>query len=208
MTRHLNNIFAHEHFKPRILLNDDSARRHQSVVIRLVIALSSSSIPAAAAARVVEKLVPFYGATLSTDDQLILTLFHRVELVTGTSLSIALRAWNSSLELGPPEATRAGTLAALQVGYVRRSWSRVCASTRTTFPTEYANITYDPTFILPFLQRVIAEEEMKGQDWLSLLESGVLGIAIAALASTSTSLRTIAQATLADTLIKIQVSCP
>lgn len=205
ITRHLSSIFAHDQFKPRILVGDESARKHQTALIRLVIALSFSSIPAAAGARVIEKMMPFYGGTLSDDDQSLLDLFQRIELVVGGSVSIAMRAWNPSLDLSPPETSRAGTFAALQLGYVRRSWLRVSSSSRTVFPAEHANITYDPRFLLPLLCHAIAEEEMKGADWLGILETGVLGLAVAALASSSNSLRSMAQATLANVLVKVEV---
>lgn len=206
ITRHLSSIFAHDQFKPRIIIGDESARRQQSALIKLVVALALSSIQAASSSRVIEKLMPFYGGTLSADDQSLLDLFQRIELVTGTSVSSALRAFNPSLDLSPPETTRAGTLAALQLGYVRRSWLRICASSRTVFPSEHSSITYDPRFLLPFLRHTIAEEELKGTDWLGILETGVLGIAVAALASSSTSLRSMGQATLADVLVKVAVS--
>lgn len=150
--------------------------------------------------------MPFYGGTLSEDDVALLALFQRVELATGSSVAIALRVWNPSLDLSPPETTRAGTLAALQLGYVRRAWLRVSASGRTVFPVEHASISYDPRFLLPFLAHTIADEELKGVDWLGMLETGVLGVAIAALSSSSASLRSIAQSTLADVLVKIAVS--
>lgn len=177
----------------------------QSTIVRLAVSIARSSVSAAATSRAVEKLMPLYGGTLSTDDRLLLNLFQRIELTVGHPLSVAFRKWNPSLDQSPPESTRAGTLAALQVGYVRRSWLRACASTRTTFPVEHANITYDPEFLLPFLSHAIVEEELKASDWLGFLETGVLGLAVAALASSSPSLCRLAQSTLADSLVKIEV---
>ena len=151
--------------------------------------------------------MPFYGGTLSFDDKSILDLFHRIEIIIGNPLSVAFRKFNPSLDpQSPPESTRAATLAALEVSYVKRSWLRACASTRTVFPTEHERITYDPEFLLGLLSQTIVEEELKISDWLAFLETGILGLAIAALGSSSIGLRRLAQATLADTLVKVQVS--
>lgn len=80
-----------------------------------------------------------------------------------------------------------------------------CASARTVFPKEHTDITYDPYFLLSYLSHMIAEDDLKPTDWVSILESGVLGLAVASLASTSSSLRALARSTLALTLNKIEV---
>ena len=206
MTRLLSNIFAHAEFKPR-LLNSDAARNAQSAIVGLVVALSRASILAAASTRVVEKLMPFYGGTLSRDDRSILNLFHRIEIIIGNPLSVAFRKFNPSLDpQSPPESTRASTLAALEINYVKRSWLRACSSSRTSFLAEHQRITYDPEFLLGLLSQTIVEEELKISDWLAFLETGILGLAIAALGSSSPGLRRLAQATLADAIVKVQVS--
>lgn len=162
---------------------------------------------AAASSRVLEKMMPFYGGTLSTDDTSLLLLFQKIEVIGGNSISAAFRLWNPSLDLTPVESSRAGSLGVIQVGYVRRSWLRACASTRTVFPREHVDITYDPHFLLSYLSHTIAEDDLKPQDWTSILESGTLGLAVAALASSSNTLRAMARSTLAITLSKIEVCC-
>lgn len=204
VTRHLNNVFASAHFHP-YPESEVVGKKVQSAVVSLVFTLAKSSISAAASSKIVEKLMPFYAGTLSSDDKAIVDLFQRAELVAGGSISAAFRHWNSSLDQSPIEATRAGSLAVLQPGYVRRSWLRVCASTRTQFPKEHADITYDPHFLLSFFAHTIAEDEFKAQDWINMLDSGVLGIAIAALASTAPSVRGTARSALATALVKLQV---
>lgn len=204
VTRHLNNVFASAHFHP-YPESEVVGKKVQSAVVSLVFMLAKSSISAAASSKIVEKLMPFYAGTLSSDDKAIVDLFQRAELVAGGSISAAFRHWNSSLDQSPIEATRAGSLAVLQPGYVRRSWLRVCASTRTQFPKEHADITYDPHFLLSFFAHTIAEDEFKAQDWINMLDSGVLGIAIAALASTAPSVRGTARSALATALVKLQV---
>jgi hypothetical protein len=197
-------VFASSDFRPRPL-TDAATRKAQSAVIRLVIALSTSSIQAAASSRVLDKLMPFYGGTLSADDAALVDLFQRIEIVSGASLSIAFRSWNPSLDESPLESSRAASLGLVQSGYVRRAWLRVCASSRTTFPKEHAEITYDPHFLLPFVGHTIAEDELKAADWTSILESGVLAVVIAALGSSSESTRSIARGALKTALVKLEV---
>jgi hypothetical protein len=174
--------------------------------VRLVVALATSSLAAAASSRLIEKLMPFYGGTLSANDVALVDLFQRLEVVGGGSISVAFKSWNPSLDQSPLENTRTASLAGVQSGYVRRSSLRVCASTMTTFPKEHADITYDPHFLLPYVAHTIAEDELKGQDWITILESGVLGVVVAALASSAASTRMVARAALKNALVKLEVS--
>ncbi|ORY47184.1 ribosome 60S biogenesis N-terminal-domain-containing protein [Leucosporidium creatinivorum] len=203
VTRHLNEVFASSDFRPRPL-TDAATRKAQSAIIRLVIALSTSSIQAAASSRVLEKLMPFYGGTLSADDAALVDLFQRIEIVSGASISIAFRSWNPALDDSPLESSRAASLGLVQSGYVRRAWLRVCASSRTTFPKEHAEITYDPHFLLPFVAHTIAEDELKAADWTTILESGVLAVVVAALGSSSDSTRLVARGALKTALVKLE----
>ena len=174
-------------------------------MISLVVALATSALASAATSRVVERLMPFYGGTLSSDDAMLVDLFQRIELISGGSISVALRQWNPALDESPLESTRAGSLAAIQPGYARRSWLRVCASSATQFPKEHAEITYDPEFLLSYLSQTIVEDELKGQDWNALVETGALSLAVAALASSSTSTRLTARVTLLQAEKKLEV---
>lgn len=204
VTRHLSALFASPQFRPRVL-SDSASRKIQTALLRLVVALSNSSLAAAVSSRVVEKLMPFYGGTLSADDTMLLDLFQRLELVGGGSISIAFKAWNPSLEQAPLENSRAASLANAQASYARRSWLRICASSRTTFPKEHADITYDSQFLLQFVAHTIAEDEVKAADWIAILETGVLGILVAALASSSASTRLVARGAIKVALTKLEV---
>lgn len=200
-------MFASPHFVARAATDALDLRKVQFAVLSLIGSLSDSSIAAASSCRIVERLVPFYGGTLSSDDVALLDLFQRVELLGGVSISAAFRTWNPSLEGTPIEGSRAGSLASLQPSYVHRTCLRVCASSKTPFPKEHAEITYDPAFLLPFLSHSISEDDFKAQDWINLLESGVLGLPIAALAASSDMVRLAARTALANTLTKLAVSC-
>jgi hypothetical protein len=178
----------------------------QDNVVQLVIALSRSSTESAAATRVIDKLVPFYRGTLAPVDRSILALAQRIEFTTDTVVSPAFLAWNPTLDLSPLEPSRLAALGALQPGHVRRACLRACASNRTQFPPEHDAITYDPIFLLSFLAQAAAHDEFKLTDWLAVLETGALSVAVAALASSSGTLRLLGRATIQSLLKKLEVS--
>ena len=205
VTRHLNEIFASSSFAAFATEHAESVEPRRSA-LALVLALATSSVTAAANARVVDRLVPFYHGTLSTMDRALLDLFQRVELVSGSSISPALKAWNPSTDsTALLDGTRVGALGAAQKTFVRRSWARAFASSRTVYSSAEDERTYDPLFIVGFVAALAEEDELKPQEWTTLLESGVLGTVVAALASSSEGLRGLARATLAMVLKTIQV---
>lgn len=200
-------MFANPQFQSRGAF-DSAAEQSRSAMLRLVVALAASSIAAAASSRLVEKLMPFYGGTTSFDDVTLFDLFQRVELVGGTSVAVAFRQWDPSLDQSPLESTRAAALAALQNTYIRRCWTRACASSRTKLSKEHNEATYDPNFILAYLRQTLVDDELKPQEWTGILESGVLGVALTGLASSAASVRLLSRATLATALKKVEVRLP
>lgn len=176
-------------------------------VLALVITLASSSPTAAANARSVERLVPFYRGTLSAVDRSLLDLFQRIELVGGVSISPALRNWAPSVDAASLlDGTRIAAIAASQKTFVRRSWARAFASARTSFAGDEDGKTYDPRFVVAFVAALADEDELKPQEWTTLLESGMVGTVVAALASSSGGLRGLARSALAALLKKAEVS--
>ncbi|GAA5902398.1 hypothetical protein JCM8208_007278 [Rhodotorula glutinis] len=204
VTRHLNEVFASARFATFASEQAESVEPIRSA-LTLVLALATSSVTAAANARVVDRLVPFYHGTLSTMDRALLDLFQRVELVGGSSISPALKAWNPSTDsTALLDGTRVGAIGAAQKAFVRRSWARAFASSRTVYSSAEDERTYDPLFIVGLVAALAEEDELKPQEWTTLLESGVLGTVVAALASSSEGLRGLARATLAMVLKAIQ----
>ncbi|GAA5900082.1 hypothetical protein JCM5296_002051 [Sporobolomyces johnsonii] len=203
VTRHLNEVFASSHF--RNFSTSTTTDVAASSAIELVLALSLQSPSAAANARTADQLIPFYRGTLSSTDRALLDLFQRIELVSGTSLSPSLRAWNPSTDSTTLlDGSRIGALGATQKPFVRRSWLRAFASSRLEYSNEDDTKTYDPRFLIGFVLALVEEDELKVQEWTILLESGVLGTVVAALAASEPSLRDMARATLAATLKKIE----
>ncbi|BGP34984.1 hypothetical protein JCM10296v2_006808 [Rhodotorula toruloides] len=204
ITRHLNEIFASPRFHA-FTANPVDSPPTVSSALALVLALASSSPTAAANARSVERLVPFYRGTLSPIDCSLLDLFQRIELVSGASISPALRNWAPSVDSASLlDGTRIAAIAASQKTFIRRSWARAFASTRTLFAAEDDAKTYDPHFIVPFVAALADEDDLKPQEWTTLLESGMLGTVVAALASSDNGLRGLARSALAALLKKAE----
>ncbi|KWU41852.1 hypothetical protein RHOSPDRAFT_36620 [Rhodotorula sp. JG-1b] len=198
VTRHLNEIYASTAFITLAANPVTADAMTVTAVLDFVFALASTSIASAANARSVERLVPFYRGTLSNSDRSLLDLFQRVEMMSPASISPLLRAWIPTSE---PDAsldgTRIGALAVADKKAIRRSWARAFASSRIRYSATENAKTFDPVFLVGFLTALVDEDDMKPQDWTLLLESGVLGTAVAALASSSYALRGLARATLA-----------
>ncbi|KAK4329709.1 hypothetical protein RTBOTA2_005661 [Rhodotorula toruloides] len=204
VTRHLNEIFASPRFHA-FTANPTESPVAVSSALALVLALASSSPTAAANARSVERLISFYRGTLSTVDRSLLDLFQRIELVSGASISPALRNWAPSVDSASLlDGTRIAAVAASQKTFVRRSWARAFASTRTSFAPEDDAKTYDPHFIVPFVAALADEDDLKPQEWTTLLVSGMLGTVVAALASSDNGLRGLARSALAAVIKKVE----
>ncbi|GAA5995357.1 Urb1p [Rhodotorula paludigena] len=204
ITRHLNEIFASPVFLAFAANQSDSADA-AAAVIALALALGTTSPVAADNARTVERLIPFYRGTLAPTDRALLDLFQRIELVGGSSISPTLAGWNPSTDSTTLlDGSRVSALGATQKSFVRRSWARAFASTRTTYSAAEDAKTYDPRFIVGIVAALAEEDELKPQEWTVLLESGALGTAVAALASSETGLRGLARTALAALLRKIQ----
>lgn len=203
-TRLLNFVFASGEFHPRSIASDAAARRTQAAIVQLVCALASKSLASAVSTRVVEKMVALYGGTLSAEDASLLALFGQIEQAGGASISLALRSWNPALDDAPLESSRAAALAVAQPGYAKRAWLRAFASSRTSFPKEHAEITYDPRFLVPFLWHTLSQDDLKPGDWMRLVENGLLSLLLAALASSDDGLRQTARAALKVALAKLE----
>ncbi|KAM0750489.1 hypothetical protein T439DRAFT_302525 [Meredithblackwellia eburnea MCA 4105] len=203
VTRHLNNVFASSHFKS---LATPENQRQRDFVIDLVVALGSSSLEAAAASRLVEKMMPLYGGSVAAKDVALVALFQQVELASGAPVGSAFRGWKPALDDVPLESTRLASVTALPASTLRRSWIQVMESRSGAWPVDQSSSTYDPNFLLPFILRIIIEDELKGQDWVALLESGGLSLLVAALASSSRGTRLTARAGLAQACKKIEAS--
>ncbi|KAK4052637.1 hypothetical protein OIO90_004265 [Microbotryomycetes sp. JL221] len=206
ITRHLNAVFANANLSKLDSASGD-AYDLQQATIELILALSNSSLQSAAANRIIDKLVPLYGGTMSVLDRQMLRLFQRVELVSGSSIAFALRAWSpgsDALSTTPLDGHGVTTLSALIESPLRQCCVRICASSRMVFTPEQDSNAYDPDFLLPLISSVVLYEELRVHDWVVLLESGALSLPVAALASSNDQTRLLARATLARAINKLE----
>jgi nucleolar pre-ribosomal-associated protein 1 len=209
VTRHLNEIYASSAFISLTATSlSPSSRVLSTPALSLILALSASSPSAAANARTAERLVPFYRATLAPLDVALLALFQRIEIASGRSIAPILKGWNPAAADATAtllDGSRVGALGASQRPFVRRSWARAFASTRTAYSEADDARTYDPRFIVSLVGALVAEDELKVAEWTTVLESGAVGTVVASLASSEKSLRLQARATLGGLLRKIKV---
>ncbi|GAA6025207.1 hypothetical protein JCM11491_004864 [Sporobolomyces phaffii] len=202
ITRHLNEVFASSDFQ-EYQASASTLQGAALSTVHLVLALAGQSPAAAGNARSVERLVPFYRATLSAFDRSLFDLFLRIERSGTVSLARVLAAWSPSADTTTLlDGTRIGALGAVRKPFVRRSWARAFASSRIAASSAAAAAaddatTYDPRFVVAFTLGLVEEDDLKPQEWTTFLESGALGTVVAALAASDDGLRTMARATLA-----------
>ncbi|KAL1411880.1 hypothetical protein Q8F55_002862 [Vanrija albida] len=171
--------------------------------IRLLHALFLASTYVSCQPNFIEPLVPLYRGTLSTADRLLLSLFQAFETQRKLSVTSVLKHWSPA---GAVSHRAFDALTSLDA-------SRVFASC-TAFPlrrtfapgahnadpsddkaTPPNDDVYDPVFVLSLLAASL-QEELSGLDWVEILRSNVLGLAVCALTSRDVGMRTVAGYTL------------
>ncbi|KDE02566.1 hypothetical protein MVLG_06882 [Microbotryum lychnidis-dioicae p1A1 Lamole] len=200
VARHLNALLATPAFRSQ------SHHRASESSIRLIAALARASWTAAVSCRLVDRLMPIYGATTSAQDVVILEIFQRLELEHAGSINAASRSWSPDTGNRMLDKNRCASLHHLDPRLMRNAWLQACGSALPHTSGVVNFPAYDPGFLLPFVSHTMAEDELKAADWTNLLESGALGIPIAALASPSPNMRQLASSTLQAALSKSRAS--
>lgn len=129
-----------------------------------------------------QPLIALYGGTLSLADQHLLDIWLAAERQTRSSLASLLMLWN-----GPSERP---------MDLVGKLDPRKTFATCVSFPLERGldpqNVSsllgYDPVFLLSTLNLAL-ETGLSGLDWVELLRSNLLGVAVCALSSRKTDMR-------------------
>ncbi|SCV67542.1 BQ2448_5153 [Microbotryum intermedium] len=198
VARHLNALLATPVFRSQ---SQDHAK---AWCIQLIAALARASWAAAASCRLVDQLMPIYGGSTSAQDVVILQIFRRIELERAGSINSASKVWSPDPGDRTPDENRCAALHRIDQHLMRETWLRACASTMPRFIGAANSLAYDPAFLLPFVSHTIAEDDLTAADWGILLESGALGVPIAALASPSPGIRQLASSTLHTALSRSQ----
>lgn len=167
---------------------------------RLLYALFNASLYVSAQPNFVEPLVPLYGGTQGPGDRLLLSLFAAFEQQRRLSVTSVLKHWHGAGGI----STRAlDAVLSLDSGRVFGTAARFPLRRRVIEPVDrFAATTalkdvsaesedYDPVFVLSLLLAAL-QEPLSGLDWVEILRSNVLGLAVCALASRDSDMRQLA----------------
>ena len=139
----------------------------------------------------IEPLLPLYQGSLSSSDRKLLYLFQSYERYRHQSVSSLLQSWSAS---GTGSARTLEALTSLDSAKVHHSCVKF--PLRRTLQTSDEAVgdhdtLYDPLFILCLLGGVL-QEDLSGLDWVDLLRTNALGVAVCALASRDAGMRDLA----------------
>lgn len=177
-----------------------SARLSSLSQIRLLHSLFNASLYVSAQPNFVEPLLPLYSGTQSAQDRLLLSMFAAFESQRRLSAASILKHWHA----GGGVSTRAlDAVLSLDSGRVFGTAARFPLRRRVLEPVDrFSSSTslaavekdgddYDPVFVLSLLLAAL-QEPLSGLDWVEILRSNVLGLAVCALASRDSDMRALA----------------
>lgn len=127
-------------------------------------------------------LLPFYQATLEEADQGFLQIFRRAELQGGISMRSLVQNWVPwqlrGVCTGPFQV-----LANLDSELLYRSQCYVLRPKDADSSEAPSDAAADPAFYLGLVSSLLEEENITRSNWLALISSNALGLAICSLAS-------------------------
>lgn len=188
--------------------------QHRLAFVRITHALFLASTYVSCQPSFVEPLVPLYRGTLGRADRLLLELFITFEGQRKLSLSSVLQHWSPS---GGVSARALDALTALDPQKVFASCAAFPLRRTNPPPSGTQEVddglpidtqpedVYDPVFVLALFSTVL-QEELGGLDWVEILRSNVLGLAVCALASRDAGMRRVAGYVLGRSVQLITVS--
>ncbi|CAK9785304.1 hypothetical protein CC85DRAFT_206078 [Cutaneotrichosporon oleaginosum] len=173
---------------------------HRLAFVRITHALFLASTYVSCQPSFVEPLVPLYRGTLGLADKLLLELFIAFEAQRKLSLSSVLQHWSPS---GGVSARALDALTSLDPQKVFNSAAAFPLRRSNPPPAGAQSVddglppdvkpddVYDPVFVLALLSTVL-QDELGGLDWVEILRSNVLGLAVCGLASRDAGMRRVA----------------
>lgn len=180
----------------------DSSSANLQQVTELIAVLFTASPFAACQPNFLEPLLPLYSGTLNRSDQELLSVFHLFERFRHTSVLSLFRVWSPTGGVVKTQRRLADALLGIDV---KKVFDTCCQfPLRRKLVTDGSNSApikedsrppewdlYDPSFVLPLLAAV-TQEQLSGLDWVEVLRSNVLGLAVCALASRDGPMRQLA----------------
>lgn len=155
----------------------------------------------------IEQFLPLYKGTLSLSDQRLLTLFQLFESYRHISVGSVLSAWSS----GPGRSGRPfdamttldpGKMFATAVAFPLR---RPLRGVHAVEDGQDASTMYDPAFALTLFAATLATE-INGLDWVEILRTNILGVAVTALSSRDHEMRSLGGFVLSGTMSYLKAS--
>lgn len=213
LSKHLALVLAHHSFAS--VANgspgDTDQRRTLVRVVHTIISRDPANLGSAPTA---SKLLSIYGGTLSSSDRRLFNLFglferhaklSLVSLVrqwTPQGIMASLRALDAVLALDPARALATCT------NFPRaRSFKRTGDGLeRGKAEAKLRASLCDPAFVLALLAAALAERRLTGLEWLAVLRTNALGVAVCALSSTCVDMRIAATVVLGKAYAVIKVS--
>jgi len=178
----------------------------RSAFVRLLSALFTANPYISCQPAFVEQILPLYRGTLAVSDQQLLGLFHTFESYRHVSVSSVLTAWSagagrSSRAFEAITSLEPGKMFATAVTFPLR---RALRGVHEVPENESGQGLYDPSFVLALFGAML-REKLTGLDWVEVLRSNVIGVAIAALSSRDAEMRSMAGWLLSQTMTYLQV---
>ncbi|PKI82968.1 hypothetical protein MVES_002812 [Malassezia vespertilionis] len=193
--RYMNALLSHSD----VLLTARNAASKQEQVLRqnllaLFVRLAEKGIEALDTPATLARTLFLYKGTLERGDRALFALLQRMERERHKPLLNMLRAWSAEQVLVPSVLQYDSLLAAvlsLDPQMVQRTYVELPRSAKQTNAA-----LYDPWFILNLFGGAIMERELQGTDthltgldWLAILRTNVVGVALSACSSHRAPLR-------------------
>lgn len=172
--RHLQQIFAHDQLRQSAAI-DSSSRLS---LVKLIDALCRSSIVALKHANAPVQLLALYGGKSDEADTVLYSTLRFAEHEAGQSIRAAVGSWTPFGRRG--ERGETGAMAVLGLDAAGVYGACVVAT-----GGKAVGEAYEPSFILGLVALYLERPSIGYTDWLALCRSGVLGLPICALASSS-----------------------
>ena len=186
-------------------LNISSSSSFRPLIVNLISSIFKASVYASCQPIFVEPLLPLYSGTLSKSDLQILEMWHTFENFRHLSIASLISRWSAT----GCSARAFDALSSLNPSRVFLTCTRF-PTRRTLQPDDPGQVAfdeevYDPVFVLSLLALTLSEE-LSGFDWVEILRSNTLGIAVCALTSRDKGTRMLGSAVLAKAMMALDVS--
>jgi nucleolar pre-ribosomal-associated protein 1 len=199
--QYIRVILGHQKFKTAAAYSSRS-RLPLVLLIKTLVDVSPGAIRQSAA---LQDLVAVYHATTSESDTTLLAIFRSSELAGDSFRDLSSR-WSPV----PGSTLRSGTqmLTLLDPTAMHRACVRALQDPSEAKNTSESDDTeiYDPLFILSCLARILDADTITAHEWVDLVRSRTLSLAVCSLSSQDRRLRSAADRLLAKVRNRLQVS--